>query len=328
MGHAIWMERITGSQGVSRLPQLGSLRRPDACCFSFFPVALVLLLSATSLLTATQAEAQTVPTDVLGNDALDISNFNVTPGDEKLDLTWQHVSVAKNAQWVQYKRQTDTDWTTSTHTLAGTVTSYSITSLTNGIPYDVRVFGTASSGGTTYRGKFATGTGTPLASTLDAPTNLGVTVGNAQLGLTWTAPSGTVAGYDVHYTSASSGTVSNTANASGNDPSTAWVAVTRTEADPPTASQTISSLTNDTPYRVRVRAKNKNGGGRLGVRDRHAHGQVHHALGIFNRGDGRIHGHLHRHDGRNRTGRATGLESCIHGDTGLGGGRRYHLTGY
>ena len=264
MGHAIWIERITGSQGVSRLPQLGSLRRPDACYFSFFPVALVLLLSATSLLTATRAEAQTVPTDVLTNGNLDPTNFAVTPGNEKLDLTWNAKANSVITSWIQYKRETDTDWTTSTTSLSNQDNSYSITGLTNGILYDVRIFGTTMIGSTLTRGNFVTGSGTPVAEALDAPTNLGVTVGNAQLGLTWTAPSGTVTGYDVHYTSASSGTVSNTANASGNDPSTAWVAVTRTEADPPTASQTISSLTNDTPYRVRVRAKNKNGGGAPG----------------------------------------------------------------
>ena len=259
MGHAIWIERITGSQGVSRLPQLGSLRRPDACYFSFFPVALVLLLSATSLLTATQAEAQTVPTDVLGNGNFDPTNFAVTPGNEKLDLTWNAKASSVITSWIQYKRETDTDWTTSTTSLSNQDNSYSITGLTNGILYDVRIFGTAMVGSTLYRGNFITGSGTPEAEALDAPTNLGVTVGNAQLGLTWTAPSGTVTGYDVHYTSSNS--VSNTDDASGNDPSTAWVAVTRTEADPPTASQTISSLTNDTPHRVRVRAKNENGGG-------------------------------------------------------------------
>ena len=215
----------------------------------------MLLLSATSLLTATQAEVQTVPTDVLTNGNFDPTSFAVTPGNEKLDLTWNPKASSLITYWIQYKRETDTDWTTSTTSLLNQDNSYSITGLTNGILYDVRIFDTAMVGSTLTRGNFVTGSGTPVASALDAPTNLDVTVGNAQLGLTWTAPSGTVTGYDVHYTSASSGTVSNTANASGNDPSTAWVAVTRTEADPPTASQTISSLTNDTPYRVRVRAK-------------------------------------------------------------------------
>ena len=90
-----------------------------------------------------------------------------------------------------------------------------------------------------------------------APTKLGVAAGNAQLGLTWTAPSGTVTGYDVHYTSAAASSVTNHGGGyRANNAGTAWVAVTRTGA---TASQTISSLTNNTSYRVRVRAKNSLG---------------------------------------------------------------------
>ena len=98
-----------------------------------------------------------------------------------------------------------------------------------------------------------------------APTGLTVTADTAKLDLSWTAPSGTLTGYDVHYTSAPTsggGAVANNAAASGNDPAAAWVAVSRgTENDPPTASQSITSLTNDTEYRVRVRATNTNGGG-------------------------------------------------------------------
>ncbi len=94
------------------------------------------------------------------------------------------------------------------------------------------------------------------SATPAAPTELVVAAGDAQLALSWKAPSGTLTGYDVHYTSAAVGTVSNTAAASGSDASAAWVAVMRTGT---TASQTISSLANDTDYRVRVRAKNSNG---------------------------------------------------------------------
>ena len=93
-----------------------------------------------------------------------------------------------------------------------------------------------------------------------APTRLLVSAGNARLDLSWTAPSfdggSALTGYDVHYTSST--TVAADA-AAGTNMATEWVAVSRTETDPPTASQTISSLTNDTAYRVRVRAKNAAG---------------------------------------------------------------------
>ncbi len=91
-----------------------------------------------------------------------------------------------------------------------------------------------------------------------APTALTVTADTAKLDLSWTAPSGTVTGYDVHYTSAEVGTVANDAAASGNDPAAAWVAVSRSGV---TTSESITGLTNDTEYRVRVRATNANGGG-------------------------------------------------------------------
>ena len=98
-----------------------------------------------------------------------------------------------------------------------------------------------------------------------AVTNLDVSRGDAKLDLTWTAPASTgssaLTGYDVHYTTASASAVPNNDPASGSDPTAAWVAVSRTEADPPTASQTISGLTNDVAHRVRVRAKNAGGGG-------------------------------------------------------------------
>ena len=98
-----------------------------------------------------------------------------------------------------------------------------------------------------------------------AVTGLTVAVGNARLDLSWTAPADTgsaaLSGYDVHYTSAPStgnGAVGDDAPASGNDASAAWVAVTRTGT---TATQAITSLTNDDEYRVRVRAVNAVGAG-------------------------------------------------------------------
>ena len=103
-----------------------------------------------------------------------------------------------------------------------------------------------------------------------APTELLISAEDARLDLSWTAPGNdggsAIAGYDVHYTSApksGGGAVADDAAVqTGGSPSAAagWVAVNRgTENDPPTASQTLSSLSNDTTYRVRVRAKNTAG---------------------------------------------------------------------
>ena len=98
-----------------------------------------------------------------------------------------------------------------------------------------------------------------------APTNVRVE-GSAdsnfdQLDLTWTAPPGAVTGYDVHYTSAPDGYVLDTAPLFDNPPgfrypSAGWVTLSRTGT---AARQRISSLTNGTAYRVRVRARNHGG---------------------------------------------------------------------
>ena len=89
------------------------------------------------------------------------------------------------------------------------------------------------------------------------PLNLRVNPGNGQLSLSWTAPLGTVTGYDVHYTSVlHRGVVPDTwpalDNPLGNKPVAGWVALPRSGT---AASQTISSLDPGTAYRVRVRLR-------------------------------------------------------------------------
>ena len=88
-----------------------------------------------------------------------------------------------------------------------------------------------------------------------APTDLDVTAGDGRLDLAWTAPSGTVTGYDVHYTSSS--TVDADADlATDENPATGWVDADHAGT---TASHAITGLTNDTSYRLRVRAANAAG---------------------------------------------------------------------
>ena len=139
--------------------------------------------------------------------------------------------------------------------VAATGTTHDATGLSAATEYEVQV--RALNGinpGSAWSDAASGTTGRP--SPAQAPTNLVVTAGDSKLDLYWTASSGAVTGYDVHYTAAASGTVSNDAAASGNDPAAAWVALTRSGT---TAAQTISSLSNGTAYRVRVRGKNSVG---------------------------------------------------------------------
>jgi|GEM_PF-2313253 len=88
-----------------------------------------------------------------------------------------------------------------------------------------------------------------------APTGLTVSPGDTSLFLSWTAGTGAQR-YHVHYTTAASDTVANSATASGSDPSAAWVSY----GSPTSTVQNMSSLTNGTPYRVRVRSNHTTNG--------------------------------------------------------------------
>ena len=139
--------------------------------------------------------------------------------------------------------------------VAATGTTHDATGLSAATEYEVQV--RALNGinpGSAWSDAASGTTGRPTPA--QAPTNLVVTAGDSKLDLYWTASSGAVTGYDVQYTAAASGTVSNDAAATGNDPAAAWVALTRSGT---TAAQTISSLSNGTAYRVRVRGKNSVG---------------------------------------------------------------------
>ena len=174
----------------------------------------------------------------------------------------QHsVTARPSGGWVIWSPPTGSE-TSTTAEIGGTFYDHSNATyeLSSGTAYhvQVRAYDGQTESGNGWGAYSASQTGTPRGVP-DAPTNLDVGDGDRRLLLTWTAPSGgTLTGYDVHYTSAASGTVANAAEASGSDASAAWVAVSRTGT---TASQTISDLTNGTAYRVRVRATNANGAG-------------------------------------------------------------------
>ena len=217
-------------------------------------------------------------------------NVAVTPGDGKLTLTWQ--APSSWGDWtalgfeVSIKKSTGSvdDWrgpTAHGQGLGPTVTSFEFrgefpdaqvggpTTIANGTSYDVRIRAISQQDGTDgmqdshFRESPWVAVYDSVPSALPAPgavTALTVTGADTVLLLRWTAPSETLTGYDIHYTSASADDVANNA-AAGADAATGWKAASRTEADPPSTIGAVPGLTNDTPYRVRVRARNGSSAG-------------------------------------------------------------------
>ena len=170
----------------------------------------------------------------------------LTPGSATLTATW----VAPSANGgtlsgfkVQYKRSSDTAWTTHTFSSTGSTTSTSIGSLTNGTAYDVQVRATNEHGDGPWSPSATLKAGVPVASA--APT---LTVRHQSLAVSWTAPANNgsaITDYDVQYSSDSGSTW------------TEWNAG-NTSTD---TNTTITGLTNATTYQVQVRAANTHGDG-------------------------------------------------------------------
>ena len=206
------------------------------------------------------ADARTTP------DARAPAGLTVEPGDGQLTVRWTKLAPLPAAVLryeVQHRLESAPGWSAPA-SVARDAASHTVTGLDNGSSYRVRVRIVTGTAGAPSYSHWVSAAGAPVGPVVTppaAPADLTVTPGDGELALAWTAPSGTVTGYDAHYTSADTGTVADGAAASGADPAAAWVAADRTEADPPAASQTISGLDNGIEYRVRVRAKNAAGAG-------------------------------------------------------------------
>ncbi len=239
--------RPAGAREPAPSTSAGS-RRPDARTgrgrarrLSLLLPVLALLLGALGLFAPAPAEAQRAGPTV-----------TATAGDASVRVNWTFTDTDP-ADWeIEYGVHPSGSTSTVTEFSSG-ARSRTITGLTNATTYRFRVRG-INARPTQWSGWV---TATPQAATPGDPTGVTVTPGNAQLSVSWTAPSGTVTGYDVHYTSSS--TVAAGATVQTVSAAAGWLAhPTRTATDTST-SQTISSLMNGTPYRVRVRAKNTAG---------------------------------------------------------------------
>ena len=170
----------------------------------------------------------------------------VTPGDRQLELAWTKPAGGDDLDYiVQWKVNTVENWDYPDENYNSEL-SHTITGLTNGTTYDVRVIAN------TLFGQAASdpGEGTP-AGLPDAPKNLEVALGHEKLTLTWEAPEEpdetggiSLVGYKVQWKE---------------DSVTDWDAqtgVTEVSLGAGVLTREITSLTNGTTYDVRVRADN------------------------------------------------------------------------
>jgi len=168
------------------------------------------------------------------------TGLTATGGNAQALLSWTApTGVIAQAPITDYREQFSSDngatWTTFS-AAASTATSATVTGLTNGTAYRFRVAAVNGVGTGAYTA--ASSSVTPSAGTPpNAPTSLAATAGNAQIALSWTAPSapGTsaITGYTVEYTP------------SGGSAQTVSTGSTGT-------SYTLTGLTNGTAYTVRV----------------------------------------------------------------------------
>ena len=168
-------------------------------------------------------------------------------GNASLSVTWTAPSAnggTLSGFKVQYKLATDSAWTSHTFTSSGTTTTTTITGLTNDSAYNVQVAATNEHGD----GPWSTSTnGTPTAQKPDAPDAPTLTVGDAKLTVSWTAPANngaSIIDYDAQYSS---------------DGGTTWTFVEMTSAANTSRTYEITTLVNGTSYQVQVRATQREG---------------------------------------------------------------------
>ena len=267
--------RLAGARKPA--PAAGSPSRPDLrpgrrrARFSLLLPALTLLLCGLHLLAAAPAAAQTVTAPSAPQ------NVQVTAGDKKLTLTWQAPSswgswpaMGFNIQhnidnsW-RFVEAPNHDWRDPTRTRFVFQGVYRSIAVTNGAQVSLRIRAwtqqpnTDGNQASHYRNSaWVEVSGTPRAATTapGAVTSLTATPGDGKLDLTWTAPAGEVAGYDVHRTTSSTVADGAPALASGSA-SQGWIDYQYGGVHP--SFSRVAS--NGTQYRVRVRAVNSAGNG-------------------------------------------------------------------
>lgn len=198
----------------------------------YFRVAAKNVAGTGSMTTAETATPRTVPSAPSSLAASATSTSSV--------ITWTAPSnggAAITDYVIEYRLSTVTDWTVVEDGVS-TSTSYTLTGLSNGSVYNIRVKAINSEGSSSYASVNASPRTIP-----DAPAAPTITASNTSLTVSWTAPyngGSAITGYTLQYKLATAGS---------------WTTV-----DPGNVtSRTLTSLTNGSAYEVKVLAKNAAG---------------------------------------------------------------------
>ncbi|MEI7419582.1 MAG: fibronectin type III domain-containing protein [Actinomycetes bacterium] len=182
--------------------------------------------------TGTSATLLSAPTDVA-----------VTAGNQTLVVTFT-APISPNAEsnltLIQYSTDNGVTWSSS----GGTTSPFTISGLTNGTTYQVKLRSINAAVGTPTASLLATGTAKP-SSTPGAPSNLVLTSGSNAINATFTAAAdsgGLAVTYEYQYKVTSGGSYPSEWTSIGSD-----------------TSFSITGLTNDRSYTVQIRTRNANG---------------------------------------------------------------------
>ncbi len=174
------------------------------------------------------------------------TSLSATPGNSQVSLSWTAPATNGGSPITDYKIEYSTDGTLWNTFTDGTSTSTTVivTGLTNGVQYQFRVSAVNTAGtGTASSTTDATPRTVPAA-----PTSLSATPGNAQVSLSWFAPTNnggsTITDYKIEYSS---------------NAGTSWN--TFTDGTSTGTTVTVTGLSNGQAYQFRVSAVNTAGTG-------------------------------------------------------------------
>ena len=171
------------------------------------------------------------------------ANLPVSPGDRQVTVTWKDpvAGGAVDNYLIEYKESSQPDSAFKTFgTVAGTVRSSTVTGLTNGIAYTLRVTANNVSGSSSSLGRSVVPTGTP-----SRPSNQSYSAGDGSVEINFSPPE-------------NDGGMAVTNYSYSIDDGATWITRAPASTDSPIR---IPGLTNGQTYSIRLRAINPFGAG-------------------------------------------------------------------